>query len=235
MSAVRFVIDKSVDIIGYFLKDRIINNPYKNKDGYVCVNLGCGLAVTPGWINVDASLNALFAGTPVLLLNFLYRISGSNRYYKREVYTSLLRANRFVFHDLSRSLPFTPKSVDYFYSSHFFEHLFKADAVRLLREIKNALKKEGVMRIAIPDLSYAVSLYQNGEKEKMLDNYFFVNDRSSYLARHKYMYDFELFNKLLSEIGFRNIEKCAMRSGKVPNLNELDNRPGDTVFIEATV
>ena len=232
MSIVRFVIDKSVNILGYFLKDRKIAIPYKNQDERVCVNLGCGLAVAPGWINVDASLNALFAGAPVILLNFLYRISGSNRYYTREVYTSLLSENRFIFHDLSRSLPFKPKSVDYFYSSHFFEHLFKADAIRLLREMKFALKSNGVIRIAIPDLSYAVNLYQSGEKEKMLDDYFFVNDRSSYLARHKYMYDFELFKKLLDDIGFNNIEKCFFRMGRVPNLNELDNRPQDTLFVE---
>ena len=140
MNLARYVIDKSVNILGYLLKDRQIANPMQKPDGYVCVNLGCGLAVVPGWMNVDASLNALFAGLPIELLNILYRVSGANRYYNKEEYCRLLSENKFVFHDLSRSLPFKSESVDYFYSSHFFEHLFRDDTIRLLREMKVALK-----------------------------------------------------------------------------------------------
>lgn len=233
MNLARYVIDKSVNILGYLLKDRQIANPMQKPDGYVCANLGCGLAVVPGWINVDASLNALFAGLPVELLNILYRVSGANRYYNKEVYCSLLSENRFVFHDLSRSLPFKSESVDYFYSSHFFEHLFRDDAIRLLREIKVALKNSGVIRIAVPDLSYAISLYNSTEKNKMLDDYFFVNDLSSYLARHKYMYDFEILSKILIDLGYKNIKKCAFGEGCVPDLKQLDNRQNDTLFVEA--
>lgn len=234
MSIARYLIDKSVNIIGIFLKNRKIRSPIKNAHGKVCVNLGCGLAVTPGWNNVDASLNALFAGSPIPLLQFLYKISGANRYYAKAVYCDLLTNNRFTFHDLARSLPFCPNSVDYFYSSHFFEHLFRADAMRLLREMYSALKVDGVVRIAVPDLRYAVSLYAAGEKHRMLDDYFFVNDLSSYLARHKYMYDFDLLRRLLTDAGYRNITKCTFCTGQVPDVTKLDNRPLDTLFVEAT-
>jgi len=233
MSLARYVIDQSVNILGWLLKNRKVTNLKSNTDGRICVNLGCGLAVMPGWTNVDASLNALFAGAPGLLLKFLYQLSGANRYYHLDVYCKILIENRFIFHDLSRSLPFKPASVDYFYSSHFFEHLFQDDAIRLLCEMRLALRNNGVVRIAIPDLFYAIGLYKTGEKCKMLDDYFFVSDRSSYLARHKYMYDFELFSKLLSDAGYQNITKCAFGQGRVPNAKQLDNRPADTLFVEA--
>jgi hypothetical protein len=60
MSIARYVIDQSVNVLGGLLRGRKISQPFKNPEGRVCVNLGCGLAVAPGWINVDASLNALF-------------------------------------------------------------------------------------------------------------------------------------------------------------------------------
>jgi hypothetical protein len=44
----------------------------------VKINLGCGLAVAPGWINVDASLNAFFASWSSGVHKVLYKLSGSN-------------------------------------------------------------------------------------------------------------------------------------------------------------
>ncbi len=234
MSILRIVIDKSVTVLGAIRTNRKVIPKTTIADGRVCVNLGCGLAVSPGWINVDASLNALFGGAPEAILGVLYRASGANRYYSHDEYCGLLKSHSFIFHDLARSLPFHDSSVDVFYSSHFFEHLFPNDASRLLRETYAALKPGGVIRIAVPDLAYAVTLYGAGQKRKMLEDYFFVNDLSSYLARHKYMYDFELLESALRDAGFANIHQCAYREGRTPDLERLDNRPEDTLFVEAT-
>jgi SAM-dependent methyltransferase len=195
--------------------------------------LGCGLAVVPGWINVDASLNAVFGGAPFWVLKMLYRATGANRYYTSDEYCRLLRDHRFVFSDLARSLPFREKSVDVFYSSHFFEHLFRKDAVRLLCDCHKALREGGLIRIAVPDLEHAVALYQSGENRKMLDDYFFVDDLSSFLARHKYMYDFDLMKEALANAGFHNIRRCSFREGSAPDIDKLDNRPDETLFVEA--
>jgi len=127
----RKIIDSSVAMLGWLLRMRKCKT---RGDELVKVNLGCGLALASGWINVDASFNALFAGSNVWLIKILYKISGANRYYSVEEYVKILSQNTFVFHDLSRSLPFNARTVDYFYSSHFFEHLFKRDAIRLLGE-----------------------------------------------------------------------------------------------------
>lgn len=234
MSIVRVVIDKTVDAVGFLTQTRKVRPSVTVPDGRACVNLGCGLAVAPGWINVDASLNAFFAGTPKWVLSLLYLLSGANRYYTEYEYSRLLSEYRFVFHDLARSLPFGEKCIDVFYSSHFFEHLFKKDAQRLLRDMHGALKDGGLVRIAVPDLAHAVALYQDGRTKEMLENYFFVDDKSSYLARHKYMYDFDGLRALLLEAGYRDVRRCDYREGACPDLATLDNRPEETLYVEAS-
>lgn len=233
MPIIRQVIDTTTKMIGWVRLSRRITPKQDARDGWVKVNLGCGLAVTQGWTNVDASLNALVAGWPREVHKLLYRLSGANRYYSLEQYCGLLEKHMFVHHDLSHSIPLKDQTADFIYSSHFLEHLFKQDAVRLLKECHRALKPGGIIRVCVPDLAYAVSLYARGEKEAMLGNYFFVEDRASFLARHKYMYDFELLKSILENIGFSEVVRCAYQEGRTPDINILDNRPEETLFVEA--
>jgi ubiquinone/menaquinone biosynthesis C-methylase UbiE len=184
-------------------------------------------------MNVDASLNALVAPWPRFVHVLLYRLSGANRYYALEEYCRLLETHRFVHHDLAHSLPFPDASADFVYSSHFLEHLFQKDARRLLSESFRILRPGGTVRVCVPDLEHAVSLYAAGRKREMLDNYFFVEDMESYLARHKYMYDFEMLKAELEGAGFRDVTRCAYREGRTPDLAVLDNRPDETLFVEA--
>ena len=229
----RWLIDTATLMLGRLRRGRRVPVTADPVDGKVKVNLGCGLAVAPGWINVDASLNAVLANLPRALLPLAYRLSGSNRYYTREQYIGLLSGHRFVHHDLAHSLPFADASVDVVYSSHFVEHLFRDEAVVLMRESLRILKPGGLVRIAVPDLAWAVDCYRRGLKREMLEQYFFVEDRSSFLARHKYMYDFDLLRETLESTGFTAIERRAFGEGRAPDLSLLDNRPDETLFVEA--
>ena len=231
MKVVRTIIDSSTRLIGFVRRNRRFIP--KGEGGVVKLNLGCGLAVTQGWINVDASLNALVASWPRVLHKILYRLSGANRYYSLEHYCDLLEKHVFVHHDLSHSLPLKDDIVDFIYSSHFLEHLFKPDAERLLKESYRVLKPGGIVRVCVPDLACAVLLYSQGKKEQMLENYFFVEDKDSFLARHKYMYDFELLKQLLEKVGFSQVVRCEYRQGGTPDIDQLDNRPEETLFVEA--
>jgi hypothetical protein len=86
----------------------------------------------------------------------------------------------------------------------------------------------------VPDLTYALSLYAAGEKDKMLSDNFFVEDDDSYYARHKYMYDFAMLADALTQAGFHDVRRCDFRKGRTPDLDSLDNRPDESLFIEAT-
>jgi predicted SAM-dependent methyltransferase len=230
---IRFLIDTATLTLGRLRRGQRVRVLPDPADGLIKVNLGCGLAVAPGWINVDASLNAVLANLPRALLPLAYRLSGSNRYYTREQYIGLLSGNRFVHHDLAHSLPFADASVDVVYSSHFVEHLFRDEAQQLLRESWRVLKPGGLVRVCVPDLAYAVERYRQGHASEMLEQYFFVEDRSSFLARHKYMYDFALMQTALTEAGFGAIERRGWRDGAAPDLALLDNRPEETLYVEA--
>lgn len=227
----RRITDNSTRFLGWLFQRRRVRSVDTGKP--VKANLGAGLAVAPDWINVDGSLNALFASCPRLIHAVLYRATGSRTYYTFQQYHSILGHNRFVFHDLSYSVPFSDNTIDCVFSSHFLEHLSKRDGCRFIGEIYRVLKPGGRVRLSAPDLNYAVSLYTCGEKERMLRDYFFVDSLGSYYARHKYMYDFDSLKNILAEKGFTEIEKCTFQQGRLPDIELLDNRPEDSIFVEA--
>ncbi|MFM1896552.1 MAG: putative S-adenosyl-L-methionine-dependent (SAM)-methyltransferase [Pseudomonadota bacterium] len=199
----------------------------------VKVNLGCGLAVAPGWINVDGSLNALIANLPTFVHGLAYRTAGARHYYSEDTYRRLLRDHCFVHHDLGASIPFPDASVDCIYSSHFFEHLYPGEAENLLREAYRVLKPGGLLRLSIPDLAYAVAMYQAGARDRMLKNYFFVEDEDNRYSRHKYMYDFEMLVERLEQARFHTIRRCDYQQGEMPDIDVLDNRAEESLFVEA--
>ena len=231
MTVFRTLIDGSSSLLGKVKRKQRV--PVSVSDAVTKVNLGCGLAVAPDWINVDGSLNALVATMPKCLHRLAYSLTGAQKYYDKPEYLRLLGEHRFVHHDLSYGLPFSDGVADYIYSSHFLEHLFRKDAAFLLEEALRVLKPGGTLRISIPDLEYAVSLYIAGKKDKMLSSYFFVEDDDSYYARHKYMYDYEMLSQLLESVGFDEVRRRAFSQGVTPDIEELDNRAEDSLFVEA--
>lgn len=58
-------------------------------------------------------------------------------------------------------LPFEKESFDVIYSSHFIEHLSPAQAKFVLKEAYRLLKKEGILRIVVPDLENLCREYLN--------------------------------------------------------------------------
>lgn len=231
MKLLRQTIELTTTMLGRFKRNQRCKVDSRQA---VKVNLGCGLAVAPGWVNIDGSLNALVANLPAFIHRFAYRMTGANCYYTKEVYCNLLAANRFIHHDLSAGIPLDDSVADYTYTSHFLEHLFRHDAEFLLSEMFRVMKSGGTARVSIPDLEFAVSLYAAGEKERMLSQYFFVDDEDSHFSRHKYMYDFSMIEELLVRVGFREVRRVSFAKGKVPDIDILDNRPEDSLFVEAT-
>lgn len=233
MSVTRNLIDFTISIIGKIKKYRKVKAYKDSQDGFVKINLGSGLSVAKGWLNIDGSLNAMFASWPKWFHKIIYRLSGSRQYYSVEKYCSILENNLFLHHDLSLSFPLKDNTVDFIYSSHFFEHLFKEEAFNLLIQCAKALKPGGMIRISVPDLAFAVSLYERDRKIEMLEDYFFVVNKGSYLSRHKYMYDFDLLKATLESAGFSNVTRCEFRKGKTPDIEVLDIYPDVSLFVEA--
>lgn len=213
--------------VGFLRRRRIDPGP-----GPVKVNVGAGLHVAEGWIHVDGNVHTLFAGAPAPVLRRLHRSSNTVQWLPEGEYVRRLREYRYVHHELEKGLPFPDDSVDFVYSSHVVEHFFHEDAERLAGEIRRVLRPGGVVRICVPDLEHAVDLYRRGEKEAALE-YFFQPRSAGYYRQHRYLYDFELMRGLLEEAGLRDVRRRAFREGMVPDLDVLDNRPEETLYVEA--
>jgi len=199
--------------------------------GVVKVNAGSSLSVIEGWINVDGSPHVLFAGWPSPVLKLLYKLSDARNWCgETETYLRQLKRYDFVHHNLEYGLPFSDDSVDFVYTSHVLEHFFLESAENVLRDIYRVLKIGGRCRVCVPDLQYTYLLYAQGHKEEALS--YFFGHRNGEFNKHRYMYDFELLAALLEKVGFRSIERCAYQQGLVPDLDRLDDRPEETLYVE---
>jgi len=208
----------------------------RNLPSVTRVNIGSGVVVAPGWLNVDVSIASLVSSSPRPFLKFIYRIMPGSSAIKRDLteqeFCDLLRRHKFIHHDVRFGLPFPEASVDFLYASHFFEHLYRVEALALLQEARRVLKPTGIFRICVPDLEYAMALWQRGEKDRALQFFFLDRDVSSF-TRHRYMWDFESLREILGKAGFSTVERCRFQIGRTPDLEMLDNRPDETLYVEA--
>lgn len=197
------------------------------------VNIGCGLSIAPGWLNLDGSLNAWIASLPSWTHRIGYKLSGANQFYPEDIYRKTLSEGRFIFHNINNGLPFRDQVIDFVFSSHFLEHLDKASGQKMLAECRRVLKPSGVLRIAVPDLEYAWQLYGKGQKELMLHDFFFTGTDTGF-SQHRYAYDYELLEGALRQAGFDEIKRVSYREGATPDIDILDNRAEYTLFVEAS-
>ena len=224
---------RCLDLLNTFLirmkrSQRIVPNVRPVK-----VNVGSYLIVQDGWINVEGTIHAFLAKKIKILARLMYRFSRVKESFKSESdYISVLKRHHFIHHDLRFGLPFADNSIDYIYTSHTLEHFHPEVAQNLLREAYRTLRSGGRVRVCVPDLKHAIDLYTAGQKTKALE-YFFQGASLTHFHRHRYMYDFELLHLALRNAGFTSIEQCEYRQGHVPDIEKLDNRPEETLFIEA--
>jgi SAM-dependent methyltransferase len=198
----------------------------------VKVNLGSGLHVARGWINVDSSLKTLFARLPQFALRRAYPLATVGDTHSSDEFVTLLRDHRFVHHNLKYGIPLADSSVDFIFSSHVLHHLYREDALALIRESMRVLKPGGTMRITVPDLEGIVALYLEGRRERALEYLFYSKEPRSNLSRRCYQYDFTLLKDLMNEAGVRNVRRCKFREGAVPDLDHLDRLSHETLFVE---
>src|SRR4249919_1827635 len=84
-------------------------------------------------------------------------------------------------HDLTKGLPFDENSFDVCYSSHVLEHLRKAEASFFIKEQKRVLKRDGIIRVVVPDL------------EVICRNYLkYLDELVSGDLTHEFRYDYSL-------------------------------------------
>ncbi len=66
------------------------------------------------------------------------------------------------------SLPFLNGQIDCIYASHFFEHVSIFKSPLLMKECYRVLKKDGILRIIIPDVLKTIAMYMSDAKDYKL-------------------------------------------------------------------
>ena len=211
------------------------------------VNIGCGTTTVDGWINYDSSL-----GIFLCRHRFIKRLLFAFKLISKRSYETFWPSN-IIRRDVRKGLPLPDESVDFIYCSHFLEHLSHEEAVRLISECRRVLKRGGWIRLVCPDLRILARQYLAGDldfilfhathkaelSQAFIDSLCLLDNRSiseklfSSGFSHVCMYDFNSIAKLLNNCGFRVIEKRHFREGMTPDIDKLDNRPDESLFVEA--
>ncbi len=214
----------------------------------VKVNIGCGPQVVADWINYDSSLHIILSR-----YQFLKKILRSLRIISKQVYETNWPFELIRRIDLRKGIPLLDESVDFIYCSHFLEHLTYDSAVRLLKECHRVLRHEGLIRLVCPDLKLITSKYLQKDLNYILFNVSSKADLSKAFIRslclsddrpvveriffpgslHRFMYDFDSLEGLLTLCGFINIERREFKQGVTPDIDRLDNRPEESLYVEA--
>jgi SAM-dependent methyltransferase len=205
------------------------------------LNLGCGPDAPAGWLNVDGSWNAWLS---------------NHRYFRRTLETlRLINSNQGakwkvqpIVHDLTKRLPFEDNSISAVYASHVFEHLYQADAQRLLGECRRVLWPGGLIRLVVPDLYSMAKSYltnKNGnaqslsEKTTAADKF---NEKLGFRSpappggnlvikfyylwkdfhHHKWMYDSDSLIRYMRDAGFSGVVQKPYLDSEISGIEEVE-------------
>jgi predicted SAM-dependent methyltransferase len=172
------------------------------------LNIGCGPFARRRWINVD-----IMAADGVDVIG-----------------------------DIRSGLSFGSESMEYIVAVHVLQDLSYQDIPVALAELKRVLMPNGWLRLALPDLDKAIQAYIAGNHA-----YFHVPDADAKEIGTKLVtqlvwygsvrtpFTVDCIEEFLARQGFRGVYRCAFQhtQSPYPEIVDLDNRPRESLFVEA--
>lgn len=172
------------------------------------LNWGCGTEPEPGWINSDIK------DDPSVEISC----------------------------DILEGLPLETGSIEYAVSIHALPELPYPDQVPALMELRRVLAPGGVLRLSLPDLDRGIRAYLDRDRD-----YFLIPDEDArslgsklivqmlWYGYSKTLFTHDFIAELLEKAGFAEVRRCAFKEtgSPFPEIVELDNRPEESLFVEA--
>ena len=108
--------------------------------------------------------------------------------------------------DINDLSVFNNNTVDQIYICHVLEHIQRTQILNLFLEWNRVLKKDAVLRIAVPDFEKVVKMYQQNKNIPEIIGLVNGGQRNQYDI-HFVIFDFEILKELLNICGFTNVER----------------------------
>ena len=126
------------------------------------------------------------------------------------------------------------------FTEHMIEHLTYADAFHAFSEILRTLKPGHWLRVTVPDFAKFSQYYQTGDREVFgtLPRQWSIRAEAiadiTQMWGHQPVWDHEMMAKVLSEVGFTDIQTQTFQQGSNPDLLQDDpEKKWETLYVEA--
>ncbi|MCQ4079689.1 methyltransferase domain-containing protein [Streptomyces sp. RB6PN25] len=148
--------------------------------------------------------------------------------------------------DATKPWPVPDDSASHVYADNMIEHIRMEPNRIMFREARRALAPGGKIRLATPDVEYAVELYVKNNEETRE-----AIDRSAWEAHHPvdllripfqecghhrgYLWDFQSLSSELEAAGFTGVRRYDPGHSDDPNFRNLESRKSWALIVEAEV
>lgn len=119
--------------------------------------------------------------------------------------------------DLSK---FSDSSVDVIYASHVLEHIPRKFTFSTLLEWNRVLKKDGILRIAVPDWDATVRVYHETNNYENLLNWIYGGSENEFNVHYR-QFTYIGLSTLLIESGFKRISKYDWRETDHSDIDDF--------------
>ena len=116
--------------------------------------------------------------------------------------------------DISNLSMFKDSSVDLIYSCHALEYFDREEVQKVLKEWYRVLKRNGILRVAVPDFEAIVKVYlkykdlnHKGILGPLYGRIVIKTPDGEKTIYHKTVYDFKSLKEVLESIGFKNVHR----------------------------
>lgn len=212
----------------------------------VKVNLGCGPEPFKGWINLDKSWNTVLYKVPLIKKAILKTLSALNCVNDAILQYIVEYPDDIDIRkcDVTKGLLFKDSTVDCIYTNNMLEHLTEEDFMFVIKDCYRVLKKGGILRLVVPDLSQHIAKYiEDNDADGFMHRIMLhgIGDERPLFVRllskhHLWMYDFRSISTRLKECNFNDIQECKFGTGSISDVHviEVEEYHPMSVYVEMT-
>jgi predicted SAM-dependent methyltransferase len=208
------------------------------------INVASGHYVLKDFINIDNSIFLRMLPIYPIIKPFISKA-------RRGLFQKFHDATKdglLVRHNCLKRLPFDQDTVDHILCSHFIEHVYRNEAIAILRGFYEILKPSGTLHIIVPDLRKMATKYVAGEASLNADQFMdwigvtktarpralvqYMELTGGFGLFHRWMYDENSLAELLKSTGFTilPVNSTVSADWRVDNndiqVNLLVQKPG---------